>query len=546
MLCKNTVSSAKLKKRQEMKVSLFDRFVSKEPGEQKGKVFLPTPYTKRFSELDASSKEAKAQYPDDSKTVDDFLLALKTTCRSRYKKALDELQPMKAEARFFLSRDRMCAYACLLPPENHGDEISLDEFLEDMHFEGINYGILEQEIPQEFDAGYLHIFPVARGKLPLPGEDGKVTELFQRRKNMRMEVQSGSQVDFSQDVQIQPIRKGTAICLIRLPRAGTSGMDVTGQELPSPEVVGACIPQGKNTAIGRGGQALTASVDGILYIENEKFCIHEQKIIDGNVDQFQGRLRISGNLYIGGNVDGGVDIEATGDIVINGTVGQARVASSGGTIRIQKGIYGTNKATFLSAAGQIQSPVVERAVVDAGTSVITETISNSTIECGGMVYAMSGRGMIVDSVIRAQDSILCVRIGNLAGGRNQFSVGYPPQIPEMWKQIKTDLKEVQTTIERLWELITGLRKKGSRISEDEQDLLKQLVEQRNFYTEKREALTIEFKSVNKVLDKKSKGKIRCEKLYPTLDVQIGRLSEQVLTVEENCDIHVEDNKIFLE
>ena len=106
------------------------------------------------------------------------------------------------------------------------------------------------------------------------------------------------------------------------------------------------------------------------------------------------------------------------------------------------------------------------------------------------------------------------------------------------------MKEVQSTIEVLWELITGLRKKGTRITEEEQDLLKQLVEQRNFYTEKREELTIELKSVNKVLDKKSKAKIRCEKLYPTLEVQIGRQSEEIITIEENCEIHVEDNKIY--
>lgn len=525
-------------------MSLFDRFVSKEPGEQKAKSFFPTPYMKRFSELDLSSKEAKSQYPDDSKTIDAFLLSLKDACRARYKKALDEQEPMKAEARFFLSKDRMSAFACLLPPENHGEDITLEEFLEDMHYEGINYGILEMEIPQEFETGYLHIFPVARGKLPLPGEDGKVTELFQRRKNMRLEVQSGSEVDFNQDVQLQPIRKGAAICLIRLPRAGTDGTDVTGQELPSPQPFSPYVPQGKNTTIGRGGQALTAGVDGILYIENEQFCIHEQKIIDGNLDQFQGTLRISGNLYIGGNVDGGANVEASGDIVINGKVGQARISSTGGTIRVQKGIYGAKGETTLSAAGQVQSPVVEWASIDAGASVITETISNSTIHCGGMVYAMSGRGMIVDSLIRAQDSILCLRIGNLAGGRSQFSVGYPPHVPELWKQLKSDLKEVQSTIEVLWELITGLRKKGTRITEEEQDLLKQLVEQRNFYTEKREELTIELKSVNKVLDKKSKAKIRCEKLYPTLEVQIGRQSEEIITIEENCEIHVEDNKIY--
>ena len=106
-------------------MSLFDRFVSKEPGEQKAKSFFPTPYMKRFSELDLSSKEAKSQYPDDSKTIDAFLLSLKDACRARYKKALDEQEPMKAEARFFLSKDRMSAFACLLPPENHGECITL-------------------------------------------------------------------------------------------------------------------------------------------------------------------------------------------------------------------------------------------------------------------------------------------------------------------------------------------------------------------------------------------------------------------------------------
>ena len=401
-------------------------------------MFHPTPYRRMFSELEESGKEAKELYPDDSKTVEDFVWSLKEVCRARYKKALEgEMQPMKAEARFFLAADRMSAYACLLPPENGGNGISLEKFLGDLHYEGISYGILQEEIRREFEFGYLHIFPVARGKPPQAGEDGKVTELFQRRRNMRLEVQNGSEVDFGQDVQLQPIRKGTVICLIRLPKAGTDGMDVTGQELPSPQAVSAYVPQGKNTVIGRGGQALTASVDGILYIENNQFCVHEQKIIDGDLDQFQGALQISGNLYIGGNVDGGVEIEASGEIVINGKMGEARVTSTGGTIRVQKGIYGTSGKTILTATGQVQAPVVEWAEVDAGASVIAETISNSTIRCGGTVYVMSGRGMIVDSLIRARDSILCLRIGNLAGGRNRFSVGYPTHVPETWRRIKS-------------------------------------------------------------------------------------------------------------
>ena len=280
-------------------------------------------------------------------------------------------------------------------------------------------------------------------------------------------------------------------------------------------------------------------------MENDRFCIHEQKIIDGDLDQFQGTLRISGNLYVGGNVDGGVDVEASGDIVINGKMGQASVVSTGGTIRVQQGVYGTKDKTFLKAACQVQSPAVEWADINAGTSVIAETILNSTIHCGGTVYVMTGRGMIADSLIRAEDSILCLRIGNLAGGRSQVSVGYPPLVPESWKRLKAELADAQSTFERLWEPITSLRKKGPRISEGEQQLLEQLLEQRDLYVEKREALTAELKAVNKILDRKSEGKIRCEKLYPSLDVQIGRLAAEITTVEEQCNIHVEENKILL-
>lgn len=91
----------------------------------------------------------------------------------------------------------------------------------------------------------------------------------------------------------------------------------------------------------------------------------------------------------------------------------------------------------------------------------------------------------------------------------------------------------------------GLKRKGSRISEGEKSLLEQLVEQRELYFKKQEALIAELKSLNKALDKKSKGRIRCEKLYPFLDVQIGRLTEEITTVEEDCNIHVEENRVLL-
>ena len=65
-------------------MSIFDRFVPKGTGEQEKKSFPPTPYRKMFSALEASGKEAKAQYPDDAKTVEDFVWALKEVWRRSF------------------------------------------------------------------------------------------------------------------------------------------------------------------------------------------------------------------------------------------------------------------------------------------------------------------------------------------------------------------------------------------------------------------------------------------------------------------------------
>ena len=538
--------SMRASKRQEMRVSIFSHFTPKETSGQERKTFHPIPYRKMFAELDASGREAKAQYPEDSKTIDAFIQVLKLSCKSRYKKVLEgEWQPMKAEARFFLSEDRMSAYACVLPPENDGDAATLESFLADMHYEGVVYGILQEEIAREFQFGYLHIFPVARGKLPRAGVDGQLTELFRRRKNMCLEIRDGTQVDFGPDSQMQPIRKGSIICLIRPPAEGTDGMDVTGQRLSCPQAASVYVPQGENTRIDRGGRALVASVDGILYIENDHFCVHKYKIIDGDLEQFQGTLRVSENLYIAGNVDGGVSIEASGDIVINGKMGQAHVTSTCGTVRVQQGIYGAEGKTFLTTACQVQSPVVEGAEIEAGTSVIAETITNSVIRCGGTVYAMSGRGMIANSLVRAGDSVLCLRIGNIAGGSSQISVGYPAPVIESWIKVKAELPKIRPALDTLWKHITDLRKLGSRISDAEKQVLEQFVVQRELYMEKEEALRTELSTAEKIMSKKSKGRIRCEKLYPVLNVQIGRLREEITTEEENCNIHVDEGIIAL-
>lgn len=526
-------------------MSIFDYFAPKAAGEQDEKRFSPTPYRKLSAALDAAADEARARYPEDGAAVERFIKELKEACRTRCKTAsAGGGQPLPAAARFALTQDRMRAYACLLPPENGGDGLAPEEFLAELDRQGVRSGILREEIPRELARGCLRIFPVARGTLPTPGTEGSVTELFPRREPMCLDVQGGK-IDFHQALPIQPIRKGTAICRIQPPTAGTDGWDVTGKTLPCRQPGSVPIPQGDNTAVSPDGLALVAGTDGLLCAQDDGFRVLEQRILDSGAQRLPASLKVPGELCIIGDVDGGTVVEATGDIVISGTLGAGRVTSTGGSIRVQRGVRGTREQTFLTAARQVQAPVLEQAEINAGNCVIAESVADCTIHCDGTVYALTGYGSITGSLIRAGDSILCLQIGKPEGAPSQFSVGYPPHSPESWNQLRNELSGAKSTVKKLWDTITQLRKKGTRITDKEKAVLDQLVEQRNLYLEKQESLAAELAILDKVLEKKSGGRIRCGKLYPVLDVQIGRQTQEITSVEENCNIRAINSQILI-
>ena len=70
-------------------MSILDRFLSKETGLSNRKAPSPAPGRMASSELEDSAAEAKEQYPDDGKLIEDFMWALKGASRARRKKALE-------------------------------------------------------------------------------------------------------------------------------------------------------------------------------------------------------------------------------------------------------------------------------------------------------------------------------------------------------------------------------------------------------------------------------------------------------------------------
>lgn len=508
-------------------MSIFDRFARRGPGSYRDVVF----------ELADNAEEDREEYPEDAEAIESFAFRLEEECRERYARK-DAGGPVDAAARFFVSRDGMRALACLLPPAG-GAEADCERFFSDAEAAGVRFG-LDMERARRYVDGrlYLHIFPLAAGLAPQHGEPGSLERLFQRREPARLEAFDGA-VDFSDRYFAQPVRRGGAICRIRPPVPGTPGRDVSGREIPCREEPAVGAPRGENTELSADGTSLVASADGLVYVSGGLWCVRPVKLVDGDLNAFDGVLRVQGGLYVAGSVSGGARVEAGGDVLIAGEVRNAFVASSGGSVRIQQGVHGAGeKSTVVRAARQIQACVIERASAETGGDLIAESVVDSRLNVGRALYVVGERGLILDSYVLCARHVDCTRLGNASARRSEIVVGFSPETAEAMEKLRQELRGVQETKDLLWKNVAGLRRAGFKLTDEQKELLPRLVEQRNLYEEKETKLREQIRELRASAPTSDGGYVRCRELYPAAVIQIGEHRMEVSTREQDCNFRV--------
>lgn len=521
-------------------MSIFDYF--------KGEEQVPEEPADRASSLretlavfSGNVEEDKRRYPEDSADIGSIFDRQKVRFK-QWRAAGNTNQ--NAKAFFFLSEDKMRAFACIFPPTGDGADVNVDGFFSNLQFEGITHGILQEEIRRHIEGkDYLHIFPVAAGTPPVDGTDGEVTDFFPRMDAPRLEAGSRELLDFSAPDFVFT-HAGDEICRIRLPEPGKAGANVTGEILPCLEGAQVWIPMGNHTRLSPDGLSLVAAKSGLLYIKENMFCVRPCQVVDGDVTGPERVLQVTGGVYISGSVSGGARVEASGSVVIGGQV-QDAVIASGGTIRVQGGVLGVADQTILKADKQVQAPFLERAYVDASGSVFAQRILDSSVITNDTLNVLTGEGSIVGGYIQALHRVLCLRIGSPDGGRCSMIVGCDPQVVAEWEQNRKAMAANRQVMDKLWSNIAALRRGEAWMNDDQKEVLQTLLEQRALYEEQRSNLKQERETLRAQLRVANTGHIRCRELYPVLEVMMGERSGEVKTRENECDIHLRDQDIRL-
>ncbi len=499
-------------------------------------------------------EEAKQQYPTSVNDFDAFLPLIQQeitlymfgqeddtkekTVDSDFSKAKDAISV------FYISEDKMAAYACVLPPLNEGKDIEQTTFEEDLKYAGIVYGIdklLMSEIIE--DRKYLTPFPIAAGLPPKDGQDGVITENFKRIQALNIELQEGDSIDFDQEYPMQIIKKDAVICQVQPATKAEHGTDVVGNLLNGSDGTEIQIFPGPNTSLSKDKCRLTASIDGVVSLTEEGgFCVQPQRSISGDVGRHTGNIYCKGDLFISGNVRDDIIVKASGDIIIGGEVREAKI-TAGGSIRIQKKCTKGQTEPELRADGQIQCAVIENSEVHAGGNVYAEVIMDSRVISGSSVYVQSGRGLLIGGEVKARTNVSAKEIGNLSECSNSISVGYQPGVKEELQEKESSLKEATSTLNKLRKNVSALKSFGNTISHEKRKVLAQLEEQRGLYEKKVSELADEIKALTVILHKASAGDVSCEKMYPVTEIYIGDKRKVVREVLTNCKVYLQGDTI---
>ncbi len=354
--------------------------------------------------------------------------------------------------------ERKFAKIRLYPPSSAGKRLSLKELLERIGQNGVQYGILKENAALLLKAHlYCTDVLIAKAKPPVQGRDAKITYHFDVDKTCRPAMDESGNVDFHHLDMIEHVREGQHLATLAPADTGISGIDVMGEEFKPKKVVQRILKHGRNIHLSEDGLEMYSDVSGNVTMVDETVFVSNQYEVPADVGASTGDIDYDGSVVVKGNVLTGYAIKATGDIIVNGVVEGAKLATAG-KIVLKRGIPGKGQAS-LEAGGDVISNFIESASVECGGRVITDAIMHSHVTAEDDIIARGKRGMITGGALKTKTRIEAKTIGSTMGTTTVLEVGIDPKLVERYHLLEKDAEQLALERESLVQNVLLLKKR---------------------------------------------------------------------------------------
>ncbi|ATF10063.1 DUF342 domain-containing protein [Candidatus Enterovibrio altilux] len=227
--------------------------------------------------------------------------------------------------------------------------------------------------------------PIAAGKLPVAGDDSKLTYLVQDSKSriLRPQKRENGTVDMRDLGQMITVQEGQPLAKRTPPTKGIDGFRVDGKVLAT--------TAGKDTPLRLfSGSEFSSSDENVIISTTAGMPIlHPEGVEVDNalcmksVTVATGHVNFKGSVVINGDVNAGMRVQASGSITVGGVV-ETALLEAGGDIIIHNGILGKqahpeqNVTTRMKAKGAMIAKFAQYAHIEAEGDII---ISQHAMHC---------------------------------------------------------------------------------------------------------------------------------------------------------------------
>ncbi|MEE8059694.1 MAG: FapA family protein [Pseudomonadales bacterium] len=296
----------------------------------------------------------------------------------------------------------------------------------------------------------------AEGKAPVDGLDAQfkalVEEVIYHAPTIDEDSGKADQHEI-QDFTIVDVGKPV---MQRIPAtAGTNGSNVLGLMLPAQlgddkpfatETLGVIVdPNDKNRLIADAKGHPVIMPDGVRVDKTLKV---------NNVDLRTGNITLDGSLLVVGEVKADMEINVTGDVIVNGIIDGATVAA-GNDITIGGGVIGRELksstahplAAILTSGGNIKARFASFATITAGKNVeVAEYITHCDVVAREklLVGQAGGKGRLFGGKCHAEDGMIANIVGTDADVKTLVSVGIASELQNNCDKL-TEKKATATT-----------------------------------------------------------------------------------------------------
>ena len=402
----------------------------------------------------------------------------------------------------------------------------LSEITSALDTAGVKFGldsIIIEEISKRGEP--VNEVTVARGQAQAPGEEGRIIWALNIASGNVPKIRTDGKADFRHLSQYEAVKKDDEILSLLPGTQGVQGQTVTGLpvQVTKPKIVS--IPTGKNTRLSEDGLTLYSAVDGVAMLQGDEVIIDTICHIKGDVNFSTGNVKYQGTVLIDGDVRSGFRVEATDSIHINGTVEAAEIYSKSGSIFIQNGILGRNRARIL-AGDTLECGFMQDATVSVKNDVIIKHYAmNSKITSGGKVILIKNEGVLRGGKTIAEKGIELLVAGSEQNVLTELVLTRSDMGEEqsmLW-QAKTRLTGEQEKLDMLikrMEFLELLRQRLHSLSDERMQELERL----------RKDISVVKKSINKAEQEAQGIATETSERFPESIVKIRKQLHRKVTV----------------